>query len=312
MSTGSVRFHFVFALIVVIFVGLSVRTYSQELRIDSNVEPDRAEKQLIDELFPYALKSPADDPVSANLITGGTYAFSVQTSISLEDMSSGTTQLVGPNSDDTASPVNNIGFDFWYDGVRHAQFSVNANGLARLGSIAVGTTFNNSTSGLDTTTNAPKIAPYFEDLCVGTTGKVHYKIVGTAPNRKLVVEWTGMQIPRSGTCVAGPATGVFQMWLFEPGAAVNPGRIQFVYGDGISPSTTDLGSSVGLQSGVATNFASVTVSDDTVSYTVVNNTNLPGIAAGKSYLFTPNVPAAPSSLTFAASYPIFRAIELDG
>ena len=98
------------------------------------------------------------------------------------------------------SAVTNIGFDFWYDGVRFSQFSVNANGLARLGATAVGTTFNNSTSGLDTVTNAPKIAPYFEDLCTGASGKIHYKVVGSAPNRKLVVEWFNMEIPRDGSC----------------------------------------------------------------------------------------------------------------
>lgn len=237
---------------------------------------------------------------TAQLINASTYSFSPQTSIALEDMSSGTTQLVGASLDDTASAVTNIGFDFWYDGARYSQFSVNANGLARLGATVVGTTFNNSTSGLDTTVNAPKIAPYFEDLCTGAAGKVHYKVTGSAPNRKLVVEWFNMEIPRDGSCGTGSANGVFQMWLFESGAAANPGRIQFVYGAGIAPSTaTDLGASVGLQSGAATNFASVTVSDDTVSYTVVNNTNLPGIAAGKSYIFTPNVPNAPTGLTFS-------------
>ncbi len=84
------------------------------------------------------MKSPTADPGSADLITAGTYAFLAQTSISLEDMSSGTTQLVGPSSDDTASAVTNIGFDFWYDGVRQTQFSINANGLARLGSTVIG------------------------------------------------------------------------------------------------------------------------------------------------------------------------------
>ena len=213
-----------------------------------------------------------------DLITAMSYAFSVQTGVALEDMSSGTTTLVAASQDDTASAVTNIGFDFWYDGVRYTQFSVNANGLARLGSTVIATTFNNTTSGLNTVTNAPKIAPYFEDLCTGTTGGVRSKVVGTAPNRKLVVEWFGMQVSRGAGCVAGPATGNFQMWLFESSGSTNPGVIQFVYGNGIVASqAVDEGASVGLQSGAATNFASVTVSDDTVSYATANNLNLPGI-----------------------------------
>lgn len=241
-----------------------------------------------------------DAALSFNLITAATYGYTFQTGVALEDMSSGTTLLVGSGLDDTASAVTNIGFDFWYDGVRHAQFSVNANGLARLGATAVGTTFDNSASGLNSATNAPKIAPYFEDLCTGSTGGVRSKVVGTAPNRKLVVEWFGMQISRGTGCVAAPANGVFQMWLFESAAASTPGRIQFVYGNGIVASqAVDGGASVGLQAGAATNFASVTVTDDSVSYTTANNTNLPGIPAGKSYIFTPNIPNAPTGLTFA-------------
>lgn len=103
------------------------------------------------------------------MITAGTYFFSTQTVVLLEDMSSGTIQLVGPSIDDTASAVTNIGFDFFYDGTRYTKFSVNANGLARLGATVVGTTFSNS---LATTTNAPKIAGFFDDLCTGSNGKI--------------------------------------------------------------------------------------------------------------------------------------------
>ncbi len=263
--------------------------------VEQNLEGTKEIKALFD------LNSLEDNAsFSANLITATTYNYSFLNGVALEDMSSGTTALVGASADDTASAVTNIGFDFWYDGVRFTQFSVNVNGLARLGSTVVGTTFNNSTDGLNTVTNAPKIAPYFEDLCTGSTGGIRSKVVGTAPNRKLIVEWFGMEIPREGSCSAAPQTGVFQMWLFESAGATTPGRIQFVYGGGIAPSTaTDLGASVGLQSGAATNFASVTLTDDTVSYATANNTNLSGITSGKSYIFTPNVPNAPTGLSFA-------------
>ena len=291
---------FIFALVTAAFVvNAQDMTQPIESTDTSSVEAKMNTTEINEDLFPFVAK--VDDSIgSADLITSGTYAYSVLTGVALDDMSTGTTQLVGPSADDTASAVTNIGFDFWYDGVRYGQFSVNANGLARLGSTAVTTAFNNSTSGLDTVTNAPKIAPYFEDLCTGAAGKVHYKVTGSAPNRKLIVEWFNMEIPREGSCGTGTANGVFQLWLFESAAGSNPGRIQFVYGADVLPSTaTDLGASVGLQAGVATNFASVTVSDDTVSYAVVNNTNLPGIPAGKSYSFTPNVPIAPTGLTFA-------------
>ena len=129
-------------------------------------------------------------------ITATTYPFTSASGVALEDMSSGTTQLVAANLDDSASSLTNIGFDFWYDGVRMSQFSANANGLCRLGSTVIDTAFTNA---LASTTDAPKIAPYWDDLFTGTNGKVHFKVVGTAPNRKLVVEWQNMQIPLVGS-----------------------------------------------------------------------------------------------------------------
>jgi hypothetical protein len=77
--------------------------------------------------------------ITTEAVTATTYPFSSSAGVALEDMSTGTTQLVAANLDDNASPVTNLGFDFWYDGVRFTQFSVNANGLARLGGTAVST-----------------------------------------------------------------------------------------------------------------------------------------------------------------------------
>ena len=80
---------------------------------------------------------------SPDLITSGTYGFTASTGAALEDMSSGTTTLVGNNLDDTASGLTLLPFDFWFDGVRANQFSVNANGEMRLGNTVIGTTFTN-------------------------------------------------------------------------------------------------------------------------------------------------------------------------
>src|ERR1041384_216397 len=230
--------------------------------------------------------------VNPDLITATTYGFANASAVALEDMSSGTTQLVAANLDDTASAVTNLGFDFWYDGVRFTQFSVNANGLCRLGSAAVSTSFDNSTA-FASTTNAPKIAPYFDDLWVGTNGKVHFKVIGSAPSRKLVVEWLNMQIPRVASGNAG--AGTFQMWLFE-----TTGVIEFVYGSGVALNSTNSGYSIGLQSGAATNFASVTSTGPTVSYVAANNTQTNAITSGTKYTFTPNVPSAPTDLNFTS------------
>ena len=65
------------------------------------------------------------------------YTFATATNASLTDMSAGTTNSLGADVDDTAPGVQNIGFDFYFQGVRFSQFSANANGLIRLGAVAV-------------------------------------------------------------------------------------------------------------------------------------------------------------------------------
>jgi hypothetical protein len=233
-----------------------------------------------------------------DVITAGTYGLATSTGLALVDMSSGTTTLVGAGSDDGNSVIANIGFDFWYDGVRFTQFGANANGFIRLGSVVSGLSFDNSTD-FASTTNAPKIAAFYDDLCTGTTGKVHVKTIGSAPDRRLVVEWQNMQITRGAGC-AGVGGGTFQLWLFESAHSSSPGAITFVYGPGmVATAAADGGYSVGLQSGAATNFASVTTSTNTVSYAAANNTQTGAIAATRFYRFDPNLPAAPTGLTFA-------------
>ena len=127
---------------------------------------------------------------------------------------------------------------------------------------------------------APKIAPYWDDLCTGSDGKVHYKLVGTAPNRKLVVEWLNMKITRNGTCTGAVGNGTFQAWLHEPSHSTSPGAIQFVYG-GFRPRLRRRRLFGRPPVWRATNFASVTTSVPSVSYTVANNTQLDAIAAGR-------------------------------
>lgn len=241
------------------------------------------EEPVVDELPPIITKE---------LITSGTYPFTALAGIGLEDMSSGTTQLVGPALDDNNSVLTNIGFDFFFDGARFTQFAANANGFVRLGLVPTGNTFTNR---LDLPANGPKIASFWDDLCTGTNGQVHYKTTGSPGSRKLIIEWQNMKITRNTTCVAPVGNGTFQMWLFE-----STGIIQFVYGAIPAPSPTDIGYSIGMQSGVATNLASVTTSDGTVSYTTANNSQLDAIAGGTSYVFTPNIPSAPTGLSFSS------------
>ncbi len=221
-------------------------------------------------------------------ISSSKYAFSTATGVSMEDMSSGTSELLGVNLDDNASSVTDIGFDFWFNGDRYTQFSVSSNGLLRLGSSAVNTAYTNdlTMSGTD-----PKIAPMWDDWHTGSDGGVHYKVVGTAPNRKLVIEWFNVRSYYD----SGPGSVNFQAWLSE-----TSGAIEFVYGSGVVPNSSADGYTVGLAVG-SSPYASVTTSSNSCSYSSgENNSNSTTIASGRKYKFTPIVPAAPTSMTFSS------------
>ncbi len=234
---------------------------------------------------------------TGQVINASTYNFLPQSGVGLEDMSSGTTTLVAASLDDTASAVTNLGFDFWFDGVRYSQFSVNANGLLRFGSVVVDSAASGRTNDFATTTNNPKVAAYWDDLCTPATGKVHFKVTGTPGNRRLIVEWQNM-VTFGTSCTTGLAIGTFQVWVNESTSSTAPGAVQFVYGAIGANSTTNAGYSIGMGS-TSTSFASVTSSTDAVSYAVSDNAQVAAIPAGESYTFTPNAPTAPTGLTFA-------------
>ncbi len=134
-------------------------------------------------------------------------------------MSSGTTQLVAADQDDTASAVTLIGFDFYFMGVRQDRFSVNSNGSLRFGATAVSNTL------YDPLAQAAQslICAYGADQRTHAgNGKVHFKVTGTAPNRVLIVEWLNMQ---SDFNSGGTADLTYQIALSE-----TSGTIEFVYG----------------------------------------------------------------------------------
>jgi hypothetical protein len=227
-------------------------------------------------------------PVAAQTVDATTYPFTYAPGAALEDMSSGTTQLLGPDLDDAASSVLPVGFEFWFAGVRYTSFSVNSNGLLKPGTAATAVTPSNSLGSILT---APQIAPYWDDLWIGSNGKVHYKVVGAAPDRKLVVEWLNMQVPRLGAGNPGAAT--FQCWIHE-----TTGIVEFVYGGGVNTNTTQGGASIGIGSTTGA-FASVTAFYPSVDYGTANNANVTPIASGTRYTFTPQVPAAPTNLVIS-------------
>lgn len=176
-------------------------------------------------------------------------------------------QLIGSNADQIASAVTDIGFTFWFAGTAYTQFSVDENGLMKLGSSAI---IPEPVNSMASTLNLPKIAPYWDDLSTGTTGSVGYFLFGTAPNRILIVSWN-VTVPKN---LAVAANALFQVQLYE-GTSGGQGSIFFGFGAAF-PALNAGGYSIGI--GVsATDFGSVTVASSaagtTCAYGTANNNN---------------------------------------
>ena len=238
------------------------------------------------------------------------YTFTDGTNGSFTDMT-GSTQLLAGNLDDNASAVTNIGFDFFFMGVRYTQFSVNTNGSLRLGSTAVsGTAYNPLGSAASTVF----ITAYGADQRTHTTGKVHYRITGSAPNRVLTVEWLNMQ---SNFASGGTADLTYQLKLYE-----STGVIEDVYGP-MSMSVAGAGDAnsnspdFGLSSSnTATTVGYVTADQSgtpspfyTAGSPAVGNLYVAGVitvlnstidGSRRIFTYTPPVPIAPSALNFTS------------
>ena len=291
-----------FSMLLTVF-GVNISAQNVEEAITSDLLPTResVKKEESKE------ETPPKFPDVPQIADSNSYTFATTTGGSLTDMSSGTTQLLAGNIDDTASALTNIGFDFYYMGVRYTQFSINDNGVLRLGATAQTSTPYQPLAQVSN----PIITAYGADQRTHTTGSVRFKVTGTAPNRVLTVEWFNNQ---SNFNTGGTADLTYQIRLYE-----TTGVIEFVYG---SMTLSTLGAAdtnsndphIGYSSSnVANTVGSVTApqagsptfngtsNDPTENlYTAGAITVLTSVADGsrRTMSFTPPVPNAPTGLTF--------------
>lgn len=247
--------------------------------------------------------------------TMANYNFTAATNGSLEDLSTGSTQYLSVAvHDDDAGIVSDIGFDFYFMGQKYNYFSANSNGQLRLHTSLAATAI----SGSNITAHAAStitLAPFGGDNEAGQG--MRYKVIGSAPNRKLVVEWTQFYV----NFVDITNGGNMQLWLNE-----GTGTINFVYGEIYNSSTSSQTRGIFLSSSnTATTAGSVTIGSPStwaLSTTVVSNTiaantgtgagapaspliaNIGSAANGSRTIFTwtpvQTVPGTPTTLSFTA------------
>jgi len=139
--------------------------------------------------------------------------------------------MVLPSSDDAWVGNINIGFFFNYYGTDYSQLAIGNNGLLFSG---VGTSQYVNQPITQTPSIHGLIAPFWDDIVTwGSAGAIYYQTLGTAPNRKFVVEWYDNQHYYSST------SGItFEAILYE-----GTNNILFQYKD------VDFGSVSGSTSG---------------------------------------------------------------
>ncbi len=218
------------------------------------------------------------------------------------DMSTGTTQLYGGLVDTFTATVTNIGFNFTMMGTTYSQFSCNPDGQIRLGATAISS---------HTQTAAASTAFLIANNADGktdTTGKVHYKVQGTAPNRVLIIEWKDVWIYWNTTTTT---FSTYQARIYENGT------FEYVYGrmfnNNSSTQTTAIGfassntaGTIGQYTTLNTTptYGSAATSFTTTTYAASSDmANLNSTADGSRRVFRftpPAAPAAPTALNFTA------------
>ncbi len=243
------------------------------------------------------------------------YFYSTASDGSLENMTTGTTELYGGNRSSYIAQVNQIGFQFVFMGKIYSQFSANTSGQIRLGTLPIVLT------NIDAGENGAIITAIKQTLQTAPNGKVHYKVTGSVPDRVLVVEWKDMRIVHNST---GTEYSTFQALLYE-----STGAIEFRYGKmwnlatsgtniAIGFSSSNTVGSVGCISGInqtptfVTNGTSYTNTLFSASSEMVN---LHSTADGnrRVFRFEPGVaPNAPTDMTFGAVTPNSIVINWTG
>lgn len=159
----------------------------------------------------------------------------------------GSTQIYGPSASYTSSTTTyNIGFTFYFDKVAYSTFSVNTSGLMSLGRATYPYPYSYYWPNLSTLSSYyPLITAYWGYYAApkSGTGKVHYKLTGTAPNRVLTVEWKDVY-SFNGSSTSYPG-GTWQVRLYEGSNTIEfwygsfyTSSIYYYYNIGIARSTT--------------------------------------------------------------------------
>jgi hypothetical protein len=207
-------------------------------------------------------------------ITAITYNFTATTGT--YSANSFPTTIHAANTDDALSAAINIGFTFTYDCVDYTSLKVSSNGWLTFNTAVISSDFNNN---LGSASLFNMVSPLWDNLKVGSSGNVNYKLTGTSPNQVFTIEWKQMkwQNDAAAACIS------LQVKLYE-----TSNQIDFVYFRE-SGTVTTTSASIGLKGTTATDFYSLnnTSSASTANYGTETNTLAIKPATNQIYRWTP-------------------------
>lgn len=243
------------------------------------------------------------------------YGFTHASNASLTDMSAGSTELLVPATEtgEFVSTIAPVGFEFWLMGNCYTHFSVNSNGLMRLGKTAVTNASVNTAA--NSASNSAALYAFWDNLnaySTSATSKVRYKVSGIAPNRILTVEWKDFII--SNNSLDADRLSTWQVKLYETSGVFEYvyGRMQVAIGSSLVSASIGM-TYLNINNSLiyVTSISSPDVLRTSAGFvTNLVNTSTAGNIAGLNsytngsrvkYTFTPVTPTAdPTNLTFTA------------
>lgn len=253
---------------------------------------------------------------SAQVASSANYTFATGTSGSLTQDMNGNPIDLSTQGNLTSPALNaftstmDIGFDYYFMGIRYTQFTCITRGAATLGWVGTGSVFG-ATPNLSSSYTTPVFAPLWVSGGFAPTqgSNLRMKVVGTAPNRTCVMEWRTFF--SGGTGGATPDV-IMQMRMYE-----STGVLEYVYntvqlppnytGAAVQGTIGWINTNTTTTDNIMSAVTSLSSYTATTSVASVNNTlinasapgTISGFSAGRYFRWTPIAPTAPSSLSFA-------------
>jgi hypothetical protein len=199
-----------------------------------------------------------------------------------------------------------IPFTFNFNGVAQTQMSINTNGYITFGAVVPSGTLYDPLSNTTSTSFNGIVSAWGVDINsvfnIGSkTGQISYKVLGVAPNRELVIQWSNFR-PAYTSSVSDVYSHSFQIRLKE-----TTNDIAVVYDAGsyligtIGYSSTDV--QVGIRGNSPADFNSLT---NPANVLFTSNTKAATVAQSKSYntkVATPGMPTAGLTYTWSPGLP---------